>query len=39
MLTISKALNASQAGTYHTKDFVSETQSYYAKDDAPLGTC
>ena len=37
MLTISKALNASQAGTYHTKDFVSETQSYYAKDDAPLG--
>ncbi|MBB5061072.1 conjugative relaxase-like TrwC/TraI family protein [Granulicella aggregans] len=37
MLTISKALNASQAGTYHTKDFVSETQSYYAKDDAFLG--
>jgi conjugative relaxase-like TrwC/TraI family protein len=37
MLTISKALNASQAGTYHTKDFVSETQSYYAKDDAVLG--
>ena len=37
MLTISKALNASQAGTYHTKDFVSETQSYYAKDDALLG--
>ena len=24
-------------GTYHTKDFVSETQSYYAKDDALLG--
>ena len=37
MLTISKALNASQAGTYHTKDFVSETQSYYAKDDVLLG--
>ena len=37
MLTISKALSASQAGTYHTKDFVSETQSYYAKDDALLG--
>jgi conjugative relaxase-like TrwC/TraI family protein len=37
MLTISKALNASQAGTYHTKDFVSETQSYYAKDDALVG--
>jgi conjugative relaxase-like TrwC/TraI family protein len=37
MLTISKALNASQAGTYHTKDFVSETQSYYAKGDALLG--
>jgi conjugative relaxase-like TrwC/TraI family protein len=37
MLTISKALNASQAATYHTKDFVSETQSYYAKDDALLG--
>jgi conjugative relaxase-like TrwC/TraI family protein len=37
MLTISKALNASQAGTYHTKDFVSETQSYYAKDDPLLG--
>ncbi len=37
MLTISKALNASQAGTYYTKDFASETQSYYAKDDALLG--
>ena len=37
MVTISKAVNASQAGTYHTKDFVSETQSYYAKDDALLG--
>jgi conjugative relaxase-like TrwC/TraI family protein len=37
MLTISKALNASQAGTYHTRDFVSETQSYYAKDDVLLG--
>jgi conjugative relaxase-like TrwC/TraI family protein len=37
MLTISKALNASQAATYHTKDFGSETQSYYAKDDALLG--
>lgn len=37
MLTISKALNASQAATYHTKDFASETQSYYAKDDALLG--
>ncbi len=37
MLTISKALNASQAARYHTKDFVSETQSYYAKDDALLG--
>jgi conjugative relaxase-like TrwC/TraI family protein len=37
MLTISKALNASQAATYHTKDFVSKTQSYYAKDDALLG--
>jgi conjugative relaxase-like TrwC/TraI family protein len=37
MLTISKALNASQASTYHTKDFASETQSYYTKDDALLG--
>ena len=37
MLTISKALNASQAATYHTKDFASETQSYYAKGDALLG--
>jgi len=37
MLTISKALNASQAGTYHTKDFASETQSYYAKEDVLLG--
>ena len=37
MLTISKALNASQAATYHTKDFASETQSYYAKDDALQG--
>jgi conjugative relaxase-like TrwC/TraI family protein len=37
MLTISKALNASQAGRYHIKDFVSETQSYYAKDDALVG--
>ena len=37
MLTISKALNASQAATYHTKDFASETQSYYAKDDALVG--
>ena len=37
MLTISKSLNASQAGTYHTKDFASETQSYYAKEDVLLG--
>jgi conjugative relaxase-like TrwC/TraI family protein len=37
MLTISKALNAAQASTYHTEDFVSETQSYYAKDDPLLG--
>ena len=37
MLTISKALNASQAATYHTKDFASETQSYYAKGDALVG--
>lgn len=37
MLTISKPLNASQAATYHTKDFASETQSYYAKDDAQIG--
>ncbi len=37
MLTISKALNSAQAATYHTKDFVSKTQSYYAKDDALLG--
>ena len=37
MLTISKALNASQAATYHTKDFASETQSYYAKGDALMG--
>ena len=37
MLSISRALKASQAGTYHTQDFVSETQSYYAKGDAPLG--
>ncbi|WP_419806349.1 MobF family relaxase [Terriglobus sp.] len=37
MLTISKPLNASQAAIYHTKDFASETQSYYAKDDATMG--
>lgn len=37
MLTISKPLNASQAATYHTKDFASETQCYYAKDDAQIG--
>lgn len=37
MLTISKPLNASQAATYHTNDFASETQSYYAEDDAQIG--
>ena len=37
MLTISKALNASQAATYHTKDFASQTQSYYANGDALVG--
>ena len=37
MLTISKALNAGQAQTYHQKEFTSNTQSYYKQDGAVAG--
>ena len=37
MLTISKALNASQAQTYHQMEFTSSTQSYYKQDGAIAG--
>jgi conjugative relaxase-like TrwC/TraI family protein len=32
MLTISKALSAGQAQTYHAREFVSETQNYWSRD-------
>ena len=32
MLTISKALSASQARTYHTREFVSAKQNYWSRD-------
>ena len=32
MLTISKALSAEQARTYHAREFVSETQNYWSRD-------
>jgi len=32
MLTISKALSAGQARTYHAREFVSERQSYWSRD-------
>jgi conjugative relaxase-like TrwC/TraI family protein len=32
MLTISKALSAMQARTYHAREFVSETQNYWSRD-------
>ena len=32
MLTISKALSAGQARTYHTREFVSEKQNYWSRD-------
>jgi conjugative relaxase-like TrwC/TraI family protein len=37
MLTISKALNAGQAQTYHQMEFTSTTQSYYKQDGAVAG--
>ena len=37
MLTISKALNSSQAQTYHQMEFTSSTQSYYKQDGAVTG--
>ncbi len=37
MLTISKPLNASQAKTYHAREFTSETQSYYQQGGAVQG--
>jgi conjugative relaxase-like TrwC/TraI family protein len=32
MLTISKALSAGQARTYHAREFVSDTQNYWSRD-------
>jgi conjugative relaxase-like TrwC/TraI family protein len=37
MLTISKPLSASQARTYHAKDFTSAEQNYWRKDGATQG--
>src|SRR6201992_4197241 len=37
MLTISKPLSASQAQTYHAKEFTSAEQSYWKQDDRALG--
>ena len=37
MLTISKALNAGQAQTYHSKEFTSPEQNYWQKGDISLG--
>lgn len=32
MLTISKALSAGQAQTYHSREFASEQQNYWSRD-------
>jgi len=37
MLTISKPLSASQAKTYHAKEFTSAEQNYWKQDDRTLG--
>lgn len=37
MLTISKPLSASQAQTYHAKEFTSVEQNYWKQDDRALG--
>src|SRR6202051_3742289 len=37
MLSISKALNSSQAQNYHKLEFTSETQNYYKQDGAVQG--
>lgn len=37
MLTISKPLSASQAQTYHAKEFTSAEQNYWKQDDRALG--
>lgn len=37
MLTISKPLSASQARTYHAKEFTSAEQNYWKQDDRDLG--
>ena len=37
MLTISKPLSASQAQTYHAKEFTSAEQNYWKQDDRTLG--
>ena len=37
MLTISKPLSASQAQTYHAKEFTSAEQNYWKRDDRTLG--
>ena len=37
MLTISKPLSASQAKTYHAKEFTSAEQNYWKQDDRALG--
>lgn len=37
MLTISKPLSASQAQTYHAKEFTSAEQNYWKQDDQALG--
>jgi len=37
MLTISKPLSASQARTYHAKEFTSAEQNYWKQDDRTLG--
>ena len=37
MLTISKAINAAQAQSYHKLEYTSEAQSYYKQDDTVKG--
>jgi hypothetical protein len=37
MLTISKALSAGQAQSYHTKEFTAKEQSYWAQGNAVQG--
>ena len=37
MLTISKPLSASQAQTYHAKEFTSAEQNYWKQNDRALG--